>query len=103
MGGHVVHPARGFSLRGSEMDSFSASANEVRAAGNLGDKPLNVLTAAKVVPAPPGLPQKEFDDIQNNWGNNLQSAKLIFPREAVRSSCMTEPHGSLRVRMRWCR
>jgi pimeloyl-ACP methyl ester carboxylesterase len=56
----------------SEIDSFSVSADEVRAAGKLGDKPLVVLTAAKPVTAPPGLLQKDFDDIQNRWVNDLQ-------------------------------
>jgi pimeloyl-ACP methyl ester carboxylesterase len=56
----------------SELDSFAESAREVHAARSLGDKPLIVLTAAKVVPAPPGLPQKDFDDIQNRWVNDLQ-------------------------------
>jgi pimeloyl-ACP methyl ester carboxylesterase len=61
-----------YSAAWSELDSFAASANQVRATGNLGDKPLIVLTAAKVVPPPRGLPQKEFDDIQNKWVNDLQ-------------------------------
>jgi pimeloyl-ACP methyl ester carboxylesterase len=56
----------------SEWDSFSVSADEARASGSLGDKPLIVLTAAKVVPAPPGLPKEEFDAIQNAWVNDLQ-------------------------------
>jgi pimeloyl-ACP methyl ester carboxylesterase len=56
----------------SEIDSFSVSADEVRATGKLGDKPLVVLTAAKPVTAPPGLPQKDFDYIQNRWVNDLQ-------------------------------
>jgi len=56
----------------AEMQSFSASADEVRAAGNLGDKPLIVLTGAEVVPPPPGIPKQEFDDIQNAWVNDLQ-------------------------------
>ena len=59
----------------SEMGSFSESANEVRTAGNLGDKPLVVLTAGKMVPAsqlPEGFPQKEFDDFHEVWVNDLQ-------------------------------
>jgi len=59
----------------SELDSFSESAKEVRTAGNLGDKPLVVLTAGKMVPAsqlPEGFPQKEFDDFHEVWVNDLQ-------------------------------
>lgn len=59
----------------SEMGSFSESANEVRAAGKLGDKPLVVLTAGKDVPPsqlPEGLSKKDFDDFRQIWVNELQ-------------------------------
>jgi len=59
----------------AEMGSFPESANEVRAAGNLGDKPLVVLTAGKSADAsqlPAGFPKKEFDDFHEVWVNDLQ-------------------------------
>src|ERR1700730_11627844 len=59
----------------SEMGLFSESAEQVRAAGNLGDKPLVVLTAGKSADAsqlPPGFPKKEFDDFHETWVNDLQ-------------------------------
>ncbi len=59
----------------SEMSSFPESANEVRGAGNLGDKPLVVLTAGKSADPsqlPPGFPKKEFDDFHEVWVNDLQ-------------------------------
>lgn len=59
----------------SEMGSFSESAKEVRASGNLGDKPLVVLTAGKSADAsqlPAGFPKKEFDDFHLVWVNDLQ-------------------------------
>ncbi len=59
----------------SEMSSFQESANEVRAAGNLGDKPLVVLTAGKSADPsqlPAGFPKKEFDDFHEVWVNDLQ-------------------------------
>jgi hypothetical protein len=57
------------------MGSFAESANEVRAAGNLGDKPLVVLTAGKSVDAtqlPEGLSKKDVDDFRAIWVNDLQ-------------------------------
>lgn len=61
---------------GSEMGLFSPdSAAEVRAAGNLGDKPLIVLTAGKNVSAadlPPGTSLKDFEDFHQTWVNDLQ-------------------------------
>jgi pimeloyl-ACP methyl ester carboxylesterase len=59
----------------SEMSYFAESAKEVRAAGNLGDKPLVVLTAGKSADAsqlPAGFPKKEFDDFHEVWVNDLQ-------------------------------
>jgi pimeloyl-ACP methyl ester carboxylesterase len=59
----------------SEMGLFQESAKEVRGAGNLGDKPLVVLTAGKSADPsqlPPGFPKKEFDDFHEVWVNDLQ-------------------------------
>lgn len=58
-----------------EMQSFSESANEVRAAGKLGDRPLVVLTAGKEVDLkdlPKGVSKQEMDDFQKVWMNELQ-------------------------------
>lgn len=59
-----------------EMSLFSPdSAAQVRAAGNLGDKPLIVLTAGKNVDAsqlPADIPKKEMDDFHAIWMNELQ-------------------------------
>lgn len=64
------------SATSSELAFFgSTSADEVRASGNLGDKPLIVLTAGKNPDAsalPPGFPVKAFDDFENIWRNDLQ-------------------------------
>jgi pimeloyl-ACP methyl ester carboxylesterase len=53
----------------------TTSADEVRASGNLGDKPLVVLTAGKgpdPATLPPGFPAKAFDDFEAIWRNDLQ-------------------------------
>jgi len=55
----------------SETESMPTSTQQVRASGNLGDKPLIVLTAGKVEEAPPGFPQKDLDDFQNAVINDL--------------------------------
>lgn len=62
----------------AEISSFAESADEVRASGNLGNKPLIVLTAGKNVDAsqlPPGLQTKDIEDFRAIWVNELQ-AKL---------------------------
>lgn len=59
----------------SELQSFSASADEVRAAGNLGERPLVVLTAGKEEEAkdlPKGLDKKDLDEFRKIWMNDLQ-------------------------------
>lgn len=63
------------SATNSELGSFDTSADEVRASGSLGGKPLVVLTAGKSPDAsslPPGFPMKAFDDFENIWRNDLQ-------------------------------
>ena len=58
-----------------EVKSFSESADEVRAAGNLGDRPLVVLTAGKEVDAkdlPKGVSLKEMGEFHKVWVNDLQ-------------------------------
>jgi hypothetical protein len=59
----------------SEIQNFSSSANEVRAAGNLGERPLVVLTAGKEEDAkdlPKGLDKRDLDDFRKIWMNDLQ-------------------------------
>lgn len=63
------------SATNSELAFFDTSADEVRATGNLGDKPLVVLTAGKlpdISSLPPGFPMKAFEDFENIWRNDLQ-------------------------------
>jgi len=60
---------------GSEIASFSDSAEQVRRAGNLGDRPLVVLTAGKSADAkdlPPGVPPQEMQAFQKTWKEDLQ-------------------------------
>jgi pimeloyl-ACP methyl ester carboxylesterase len=60
----------------SELEAmFPESADEVRAAGNLGDKPLIVLTAGKpdqLPVLPKGVTQRDVDDFHIAWVNDLQ-------------------------------
>ena len=59
----------------AEMSSFAESADQVRASGNLGNKPLIVLTAGKNADAsqlPPGLQKKDMEDFHAIWVNELQ-------------------------------
>jgi pimeloyl-ACP methyl ester carboxylesterase len=59
----------------SEMRSFAVSAEEVRGAGNLGDRPLLVLTAGKNAEAkdlPKGISTQEMDGFHKMWVEDLQ-------------------------------
>ena len=59
----------------SEIGSFDASALEVKAAGNLGDRPLVVLTAGKSADPknlPPGIEKSDLEELQKLWINDLQ-------------------------------
>lgn len=67
--------AKSVDATAGEMQSFSESANEVRAAGKLGDRPLVVLTAGKSVDVkdlPKGVSQHEIEEFQKVWMNELQ-------------------------------
>jgi len=56
-----------FQARASEIETIEVSAEQARAVGKLGDKPLVVLTGAK---EDPGL--REIPDFQRIWVNDLQ-------------------------------
>ncbi len=79
----------------SEMGSFAESANEVRAAGNLGDKPLVVLTAGKSADPsqlPAGFPKKEFDDLHEVWVNDLQVREAGLSTRGKRVMVLDSDH-----------
>jgi pimeloyl-ACP methyl ester carboxylesterase len=79
----------------SELGSFAESANEVRAAGNLGDKPLVVLTAGKSADAsqvPAGFPKKEFDDFHEVWVNDLQVKESHLSTRGKRIMVLDSTH-----------
>lgn len=59
----------------SEITSFSQSADEVRNAGNLGDRPLVVLTAGKDLESkdlPKGVSGEQMREFRKTWVNDLQ-------------------------------
>jgi len=59
----------------AEFASFEESAGEVRAAGNLGDRPLIVLTAGKlpdVSQLPPELKREDMEAFEKLWIDDLQ-------------------------------
>ena len=59
----------------SEIGSFDTSALEVKAAGNLGDRPLVVLTAGKSADPknlPPGIEKRDLEELQKLWIYDLQ-------------------------------
>jgi pimeloyl-ACP methyl ester carboxylesterase len=66
---------KAFDAAFSELQSFSESAKQVRAAGNLGERPLVVLTAGKDPDPkllPKGFPIKDFNDFHEIWVKDLQ-------------------------------
>jgi pimeloyl-ACP methyl ester carboxylesterase len=57
----------------SEIKAFAESIAQVRAAGNLGERPLIVLTAGKPYPPDPLLTKEEMEKQDNLWINVLQA------------------------------
>ena len=59
--------------RSDELEHIQISAEQARAAGGLGDKPLIVLTAGKKPAAGAlGLTEKDWDEYQRVWAGDLQ-------------------------------
>lgn len=59
--------------RSDELEHIQISAEQARAAGSLGDKPLIVLTAGKKPAAGTlGLTEKDWDEYQRVWADDLQ-------------------------------
>jgi pimeloyl-ACP methyl ester carboxylesterase len=65
---------KALSASASEFEHIEQSVAQVRSAGNLGDRPLIVLTAGKSQ-EDPSLPKKIQDEQQNLWTNVLQVAE----------------------------
>jgi pimeloyl-ACP methyl ester carboxylesterase len=62
-----------------EIRAFAQSAEQVRAAGNLGDRPLIVLTAGKALPAsvlPEGATPKDLEELHRVWVDELQISEM---------------------------
>jgi pimeloyl-ACP methyl ester carboxylesterase len=58
--------------RSDELDHIQVGAEQARAAGSLGQKPLIVLTAGKKPPPGTGLSQQDLDEYQRVWADDLQ-------------------------------
>lgn len=60
----------------SESKAFAESIAQVREAGNLGDRPLVVLTAGKPYPPDPLLTKEQMEKQNNLWINVLQAKEM---------------------------
>ena len=79
----------------SEIGSFETSAAEVRAAGNLGDRPLVVLTAGKSADPkqlPPGIDKRDLEELQRIWINELQVAEMHLSTRGKRQIVEDSTH-----------
>jgi len=79
----------------SEIGSFETSAKEVREAGNLGDRPLVVLTAGKSADPkqlPPGIDKKDIEELQRIWINDLQVQEMHLSTRGKRQIVQDSTH-----------
>jgi len=74
-----------------ELAVFEESAKQVRAAGNLGDLPLIVLTAGKTSPVPPGI-QAEITAYRKVWVDELQPSLARLSTRGKRVMVMDSDH-----------
>jgi pimeloyl-ACP methyl ester carboxylesterase len=79
----------------SEIGSFDQSAEEVKAAGNLGDRPLMVLTAGKTADLknlPGGVKQSDLDELRTMWVNDLQVQEMHLSTQGKRQIVTDSTH-----------
>jgi len=79
----------------SEIGSFDTSSAEVKAAGNLGDRPLVVLTAGKSADPkllPPGIDKRDIEDLQKIWINDLQVQEMHLSTRGKRQIVEDSTH-----------
>ncbi|HLZ42862.1 MAG TPA: alpha/beta hydrolase [Candidatus Sulfotelmatobacter sp.] len=70
---YLILQTKYLKARSNELDHIEVSAEQARAAGALGDKPLIVLTAGKKPAAVPlGLSEQDMDEFQRVWAGDLQ-------------------------------
>jgi hypothetical protein len=78
----------------SEIGSFETSAAEVKGAGNLGDRPLVVLTAGKSADPKllPGIDKKDIEELQKIWINDLQVQEMHLSTRGTRQIVEDSTH-----------
>lgn len=69
---YLILQAKYLKARCDELDHIQTSAEQARAAGSLGDKPLIVLTAGRKPPPSALLSEAEVNDYQRVWADDLQ-------------------------------
>ena len=77
--------------RASELESIKTSAEQARAAGNISDKPLIVLTGGKNSGEilSNSLTRQDFDEFRRIWVEQLQRRLAPSPLEGNKSPCAT--------------
>ena len=71
---YLILQSKYLKARASELENIQTSAEQARAAGAIGDKPLIVLTAGRSFEATslPGLTQEDLANSERTWVENLQ-------------------------------
>jgi pimeloyl-ACP methyl ester carboxylesterase len=70
---YLILQTKYLKARSDELDHIQVSAEQARAAGTLGDKPVIVLTAGKKPAAAPlRLSEQDVDEFQRVWVDDLQ-------------------------------
>ncbi len=73
-GSYLILQSKYVKARASELEAIQTSAEQARAAGNMSDKPLVVLTAGRTADASlkSALSARDFEDYQRIWVDDLQ-------------------------------
>jgi pimeloyl-ACP methyl ester carboxylesterase len=94
---YLLQSPRFMAATSAELRSFAQSADQVRAAGNLGDRPLIVLTAGKGMssaefPAALGVTQQDIEAVHRVWTDELQVEQMHLSTRGKRTIVSDSAH-----------
>jgi pimeloyl-ACP methyl ester carboxylesterase len=94
-GSYLILESKYLRARASEIENMRTSAEQARAAGSLGNKPLIVLTAGKEPPTSPDLSQQDAQDYQRIWAGDLQMRLAHLSSRGIREMVEGSDHGDI--------
>ena len=94
-GSYLILQSKYLRARASEIENMRTSAEQARASGSLGGKPLIVLTAGQGPSTSPDLSQQDVQDFQRIWAGDLQMRLAHLSSRGTREMVEGSSHGDI--------